>query len=471
MMFASTSADIAIYGGAAGGGKSYGLLMEPLRHADNPNFGAVAFRRTSPQITSEGGLWDTAEALYPGTGATMLAGKREVRFPSGAKITFRHLQHEKDKLSWQGSQIPLIMFDEMTHFTESQFWYLLSRNRSACGVRPYIRGTCNPEAGHWILKLIQWWIDPATGFPIKERAGVVRYFIRQQGELIFADTAEELTEKYPESVPKSLTFIPSLLTDNPALMKADPGYLANLMALPRIERERLLGGNWLAREASVIDLAWLHEYTVNQTTGDLHFQRKGGPHQARRAELMRFFTIDTAGTSEDKAREQRGAEPSYSCCACWDYHQRTDSLFLRGMYRKRVDYVGLKLGMSRYIKEHTVGPGHVTYIENKHFGPALASELNVGEGRVEQVNAVLPNMQSSARGAKLERAIASGLLSRMEFGGFFVPDLNPEWLQEYRRECGAWTGLPDEVADQIDVSSYAAYKAENLTSHWGGVIF
>ena len=79
---------------------------------------------------------------------------------------------------WQGAQITLICFDELTHFSAHQFFYMVSRNRSTCGVRPYIRATCNPDADSWVADLLAWWIDQETGLPIRERAGVVRYYIR-----------------------------------------------------------------------------------------------------------------------------------------------------------------------------------------------------------------------------------------------------------------------------------------------------
>ena len=73
----------------------------------------------------------------------------------------------------QGAQVP--GFDELTHSTKSQFFYMMSRNRSMCGVRPYIRATCNPDADSWVAEFISWWIDQETGLPIPERAGKVRY--------------------------------------------------------------------------------------------------------------------------------------------------------------------------------------------------------------------------------------------------------------------------------------------------------
>jgi predicted phage terminase large subunit-like protein len=246
----SSKADIAIFGGAAGGGKSFALLLEPLRHIENPHFGAVIFRRTSPQITNEGALWDEAGKLYPLIGGSPRIGDLEYRFPSGASIGFRHLQHEANKFDWQGAQVPFIGFDEVTHFTKSQFFYMMSRNRSMCGVRPYIRATCNPDADSWVAEFIAWWIDQDTGLPIPERAGVLRYFIRVNDTIVWADTPEELQDQVEGAQPKSVTFVPAKLTDNPALMAADPGYLANLMAMPSVDRARLLGGNWKIRPAA-----------------------------------------------------------------------------------------------------------------------------------------------------------------------------------------------------------------------------
>lgn len=256
--FLASPADIAIYGGAAGGGKSWALLLEPLRHIANPDFGAVIFRRNSTQVRNEGGLWDESAKLYPGAGGSAKEHVLSWSFASGASVSFAHLEHDKTRFNWQGAQIPLIGFDELCHFSETQFWYMLSRNRSMCGVRPYIRATCNPDADSWVARFIAWWIDQDTGLPIKERAGVLRWFVRVGDTIIWADRPEELAHHTMLDAdgsripipPKSVTFIPASLRDNAALMAADPGYMANLMALSHVERERLLGGNWKIRPAA-----------------------------------------------------------------------------------------------------------------------------------------------------------------------------------------------------------------------------
>jgi predicted phage terminase large subunit-like protein len=238
--FLSSSADIVIYGGGAGGGKSWSLLLEALRGVHNPQFNAVLFRRTFPQIRNPGGLWDASGAIYPLVGGVPKESKLQWDFKSGAYLVMRHLKLESDVYGWQGSELVYIGFDELTHFTESQFWYLLSRARSTCGIRPYIRATCNPvhgddPVGGWVRRLIDWWIGE-DGLPIPERSGVIKFLRRSGAELEWFDE--------PVQGSKSLTFIPSTVHDNPALLEKDPDYLANLMVLPWVERQRLLGGNW-----------------------------------------------------------------------------------------------------------------------------------------------------------------------------------------------------------------------------------
>ena len=192
-MFLRSPADICIYGGAAGGGKTYALLLECLRHIDHKHFEAVIFRQSRPQILSAGGLFATSQEIYPYLGASsVLTPNVQWRFQSGAKVTFAHMFYEKEKYNWQGSQIPLLIFDELTHFTESQFFYMFSRNRSTCGVKPYIRATCNPDGESWVAKFIDWWIDPETGYADESRCGKLRYFIRKNNIIHWADTAQEL---------------------------------------------------------------------------------------------------------------------------------------------------------------------------------------------------------------------------------------------------------------------------------------
>ena len=254
----SSKADIVIGGAAAFVGKTFALLLDPLRHVHIPNFGGVIFRRTSVQIRNEGGLWDTSVKLYPVLRGEARESSLDWKFPSGAKLSFRHLEYEKNKYDWQGAQIPFLGFDELTHFTESMFFYLLSRNRSNCGVKPYVRATCNPDPESWVYKLIEWWINKDTGYPILERRGVLRYFIKYGSDYIWGDTYDEVYEKAEHIIQpmikqsglkardfiKSITFVSGSIYDNKKGLAYDPSYPGNLLSQDEDTRKQLLEGIW-----------------------------------------------------------------------------------------------------------------------------------------------------------------------------------------------------------------------------------
>lgn len=256
--FLGSDADVTIFGGSAGGGKTYGLLLDPLRERGHPAFAEVIFRRTYRNVMRVDGLWDVAGRLYRPLGAEPRKSEYTYEFPSGARVIFGHLEHEKTLEDWKGAQPARIGFDQLEEFQEAMFFYMFSRLRSAAGIRPLLRATCNPDAESWLVHgrdgwgsgFISWWIDPETGYPIPERDGVVRWFARGSDDrIIWGATPEEVRELTgrEDALPKSATFIRSRLEDNPALTEADPGYRANLELLPRVERERLLGGNWKIR--------------------------------------------------------------------------------------------------------------------------------------------------------------------------------------------------------------------------------
>jgi len=192
---------------------------------------------------NQGGLWDEATTLFPSLGGAPLRSEAKWTWAmTDSSIKLSHMQHADDRFAWQGSQPSVVAFDELTHFDEVVFWYMLSRLRSTCGVRPYLRASCNPEVTSWVATLIAWWIDQDTGFPVPERAGVVRWFIRAGGGLIWGEREDDPI--FLGAPPLSFTFIPAKVTDNPALLDKDPDYLTKLKNLPAYERATLLEGNW-----------------------------------------------------------------------------------------------------------------------------------------------------------------------------------------------------------------------------------
>lgn len=272
---------------------TFALLMECARYSAHGNFGAVIFRRESKQVDNEGGLRDTALQLYAGLAEYRSQPQKQFIFPSGYRVSLAHINQETDVVSWHGSQIGLLCFDELTTFTESMFFYMMSRNRSTSGIKPTTRATCNPDSDSWVAKFIDWWIDQETGFPIQERSGVIRYLLRRTNadgvfglnwassrdallaELGFGkpseaslndakirmklaiengqspvDGTEEMSYLMERQAIKSVTFIPATIYDNPIGMGADPSYIANLKAQNPVDRARLLDGNWKVRPAA-----------------------------------------------------------------------------------------------------------------------------------------------------------------------------------------------------------------------------
>ena len=218
--------DEALYGGAAGGGKSDAMLAEALRQVHIPNYRGIIFRQTYPQLEALiSRSVELYKAAYPK--AKYNDTKKVWTFPSGSQIFFGYMLREKDKYNYQGKPYDFIGFDELTQFSMTQYEYLRSRNRPAGpGTRVYMRATANPGGvGHgWV----------------KER------FITAAvpGNTIYTSEDIVTPEGQKMRVKSSRIFIPSTVFDNKELLKNDPQYLARLAILPEAERNALLYGDW-----------------------------------------------------------------------------------------------------------------------------------------------------------------------------------------------------------------------------------
>ena len=218
--------DEALYGGAAGGGKSDALVLEALRQIHIPHYKGLILRKTYPQLSE---LLEKSHRYYPlvDPGAVYNATEHVWKFSSGAKITFGSLPHAKDKYNYQGQAYDYIAFDELTQFTHEEYSYLFSRNRpGGPGTRCYIRATANPGGiGHGWVK--ERFITPAPPMKTVWETAAVR----------FPDGREEVRRR-------SRIFVPSTVFDNAILLRNDPGYLTRLAMLPEAERKALLYGDW-----------------------------------------------------------------------------------------------------------------------------------------------------------------------------------------------------------------------------------
>ena len=202
----------ALYGGAAGGGKSDALLIEALRQVHIPHYRALILRKTYPQLSD---LVDKSQMYYRRAfpEAQYNATSHVWVFPSGAKIWFGSMQYTKDRTNYQGKAYDFIGFDELTHFEWEEYSYMMSRNRpTGPGTRVYMRATTNPGGiGHlWVKRL-------------------------------FVDREYREGEKA-----KDYTFIPATVDDNPQLLEASPEYKQMLDLLPEDVRRAWRYGDWNA---------------------------------------------------------------------------------------------------------------------------------------------------------------------------------------------------------------------------------
>lgn len=260
----SCPADIVFGWWSAWAWKTFSLLLEPMKWFNFPWFRGVIFRRTWVQIKGWGWLWDESVNLYQHikgwkwseSWAKWSFKKKHFNKKDVAELKFSHMEYEKDKFSHQWLQYAFIWFDELTHFTRGQFLYLLSRNRSTCWIKPFMRCTCNPDPESWVAKWIEWYLDK-DWYIKKDRDWVIRYFTIDKDNPIWGDTQEEVIAKCPhifeplrerwEDVSlyiKSFTFIEGSLDENEELLKKDPTYKANLLAQDEATRLALLEKCW-----------------------------------------------------------------------------------------------------------------------------------------------------------------------------------------------------------------------------------
>jgi predicted phage terminase large subunit-like protein len=240
---------------AMGGGKSYCGLLRHLRWINDPHYRGYVVRKQQTSIMVAGGLFDEAYGLYRAFDPKVKPNKKAMTFTfsSGAIVAMGHCETNEDAEKWRGRQVSACMIDEATQLIEDHVLVILSRLRSKAKMKPNLFLTCNPSPDSFIRKWIDWWIIPKgeenAGRSNPERDGKIRWFIRQNNEMIWADSRQELLDTYGSHVlPLSLQFISATIYDNPPLIKSNPGYLANLQGLKRVKQERDLWGNWDIRE-------------------------------------------------------------------------------------------------------------------------------------------------------------------------------------------------------------------------------
>jgi phage terminase large subunit-like protein len=412
----------AFYGGAAAGGKSDALLMGALQYVHIPGYAALILRKDTQRLRLAGGLMSRSLEWLTGSAAVWRAQDRRWSFPTAgppASISFGYLQTGSDKYRYASSEFQYIAFDELTEFPEEDYLFLFSRlrRRKDLSAPLRMRSASNPgNLGHaWVLRRF---------IPEAARGGEANEPIYFQGDI---------------------AYVPARIRDNPAMNEAE--YRDSLSYLPPVERERLMNGDWSIREEGLIRADWLLRYEAHGERLELLDVEGRVTATIDERDCRRFITIDPAGTSEDRAREKRGRPASWTVMQVWDQpggkHARY--LLLRHVQRVRVGFDGL-IGLLRSL--FAAWRPHRMYIEAEKLGQAAVDTL----GDELPLEVIRPRGDD-----KVTRA--APLLVRLERGEVRLP-LHAPWLADLESEWLGWTGLKEEVCDQIDAAAYAAQIAD-----------
>lgn len=236
--FLASKCSEVLYGGAAGGGKSAAAIALPLRWVSNPSFRCLYLRRESKYL---GDAIDKSTRLYPQLGARFVQSPKSIwHFASGAQVWLSHCEHERDVQNYDSFEFHLVIFEELTHFTEKQYLGIRARIRGTDPTLPRAtRSTCNPggEGHDWVFRRWGAWLDPT--YSNRADSGEVRWFApTETGE-------REVESNAPLAL--SRTFIGAKLEDNPHVTK---DYEAQLASLDPVRRAQLRNGDWLIKPAA-----------------------------------------------------------------------------------------------------------------------------------------------------------------------------------------------------------------------------
>lgn len=269
------------FGGSAGPGKSSALLMAALQYVEQPNYNALILRRTFQDLAKADALIPRSKEWLMKSDAKWNETAKQWRFPSGATLTFGHMEDENAKYNYQGAAWHFIGFDEVTHFTETQYMYLHSRCRKADNdpIPLRVRATGNPGGiGHeWVKERF------VTPPPVEEAT---------------FGMDEESTADYIEER-KNMLFIPARLKDNPHL---DKDYEKQLKKLDPVTRAQLLNGDWeMTGEGNLFRKEWFDNRVIPNIPMGVDIIRR-----------VRYW--DLASTDEEKVKEKKGAPDFTASC-------------------------------------------------------------------------------------------------------------------------------------------------------------
>lgn len=404
----------ALYGGAAGGGKSDALLAaaaQGVGQGYGNGYLALLLRRTYPELKDS--LIRRAYDVYPRLGGRYKPSEYEWVFPGGETIKFGHAEHEESIHRYQGSAFQFVGFDELASFTEYQYLYLFSRCRSAKGVPCRVRAASNPDRS-WVRKRWLPWVSRRATDPAQP--GEIRYYRRTND----VDVRVERSE----TGALGRTFVPAKLTDNIHLSVNDPGYGARLYSLGRLEKAQLADGDWDAEPAAK----------------DYWDRSKIRVLREAPATHRRISSWDFAATDDPKADYYGRAR-----CSLTD-----EGLFvIEHVFRRQGSPDDLHADFAAY--SHLDGPIIQTIPED----PGAAGKLVVQDFHrrypMVSIRSIRPSGSKSTRFMPVSSAARMGTVAIVDDGSWEVDSLHEE-LE------ALWSGDHDDRADMLS-DAYAMLRS------------
>lgn len=430
----------ALYGGAAGGGKSDALLMGALQYVDIPFFKAIIFRRTLTDLRLPGALLDRSAEWLRNTDAVF--DSNSWRFPSGAVIQFGYLDNINDKYRYQGAEFQYIAFDELTQFRESDYLYLFSRlRRTRCPDHPRPNSRC-PQC----IRL-----RGLDSIPLRLRAatnpgGIGHLWVKRRFNIVHHPHLRHHGRDLYVGQDPSRPHIPAFVEDNPYLDQLE--YIESLQELDPITREQLLAGDWSITSEGRFRRHWLCRYTEVGQLFTFDDPKLTHHHSYDRRELTCFFIIDPAASiKEGPGDEERGArKQSWTVFTVW-YLTPDSNLILAKAERYREE--------SPYLIER------LKDLYDTYDPDFIGLELSPISSHIFSLlkRAGFPMKAFKPKGRdKLTRATSA--INRMEAGQIWFPHLsddNADWLEDFETNVFTWTAHPDEPDDEVDCIAYAGH--------------
>jgi hypothetical protein len=412
----------ALYGGAAGGGKSDALLMGALQYMDIPGYAAILFRRKLTDHKLPDSILNRAmKWLAPFIASKEIKwvhGEHTLYFPSGATLTFGYLDSQMDRYRYQSAQFQFVGMDECTQIPEPDYTYLFSRLRKVVSMKNVplrFRAATNP-------------------------GGTSHQFIKKRFEI----RMNQETSKF-QGYRKNKPFIPAYLSDNPFL---DKSYYESLDELTPIERARLKEGDWDSQEAAIFDPRWFEgRYTMNGENIILH---EGATHRTFRIrDLLRFSCLDSASSEKTgiEGKSFRDNKPaSHSVCGTFALVEEApyDLIWLHN-YR---DQCKIPVFQDKVKVIHRKWKSSFFRIQDTTADRGLAQNLESDGLPIKYIPQ--PNKD------KISNSIDAQI--RSERGRIWLPE-SAAWLSDLEDELFSWTGHPNEVNDQIDILASGASEA------------